>query len=217
MLRYILAAAVSLVPAAASAQLVQNGGFEDPVISDPCCNTVPPDSLPFWVATPNVNVVNGTFNNSGSPGPNLAYEGNQYLDLVGQGGTGSITQILIPTVVGQGYTLTFAYSHNLFTQIASASASFSIDTLMGTVTHSTGDSTNLDWRIGGGTFTATGAFATLNFTNLTGGVNEGIFLDAVSLTAVPEPATWAMMLVGFGVIGFAMRRGKQAPGLGQLA
>lgn len=27
--------------------------------------------------------------------------------------------------------------------------------------------------------------------------------------AVPEPATWAMMLIGFGAIGFAMRRRKQ--------
>src|SRR5215204_2675669 len=28
--------------------------------------------------------------------------------------------------------------------------------------------------------------------------------------AVPEPATWAMMLVGFGAVGFAMRR-RQKP------
>ena len=27
--------------------------------------------------------------------------------------------------------------------------------------------------------------------------------------AFPEPATWAMMLFGFGAIGFAMRRRKQ--------
>ena len=27
--------------------------------------------------------------------------------------------------------------------------------------------------------------------------------------AVPEPATWAMMLLGFGGIGFAMRRGRK--------
>lgn len=32
---------------------------------------------------------------------------------------------------------------------------------------------------------------------------------AVNNTAVPEPATWAMMVVGFGAVGFAMRR-KQA-------
>lgn len=216
MLRYLLAAAaIVLVPASASAQ-VTNGGFELPVIAGPCCNTVPPDPLPGWVATPNVNVVVGTFNNTGSPGPNLAYEGNQYLDLVGQGGTGSITQALIPTTPGQQYALTFAYSHNLFTQIASASASFSIDTLLGTITHNTGTNTNLDWQIFSGTFFATGTSATLNFTNLTGGVNEGIFLDAVTLAAVPEPATWAMMLIGFGAIGFAMRRGRKA-GLPQLA
>ena len=34
--------------------------------------------------------------------------------------------------------------------------------------------------------------------------------------AVPEPATWAMMLLGFGGIGFAMRRRRQ-PALTQIA
>jgi hypothetical protein len=35
---------------------------------------------------------------------------------------------------------------------------------------------------------------------------------------VPEPATWAMMLLGFGGIGMAMRRGRKADGkLLQLA
>lgn len=35
--------------------------------------------------------------------------------------------------------------------------------------------------------------------------------------SVPEPATWAMMLVGFGGIGFAMRRRKAAAVLPELA
>ena len=34
---------------------------------------------------------------------------------------------------------------------------------------------------------------------------------------VPEPATWAMMLIGFGAIGFAMRKGGRPSGLAQLA
>ena len=38
--------------------------------------------------------------------------------------------------------------------------------------------------------------------NLTLGRYDG----NVSFTAVPEPATWAMLLAGFGVVGFAMRR-----------
>jgi hypothetical protein len=32
----------------------------------------------------------------------------------------------------------------------------------------------------------------------------------VSLAAVPEPSTWALMLAGFGMVGYAMRRRKLA-------
>jgi len=41
-------------------------------------------------------------------------------------------------------------------------------------------------------------------------LNTQGFSDAVVIptTAVPEPATWAMMLLGFGAIGFALRRRK---------
>jgi hypothetical protein len=35
--------------------------------------------------------------------------------------------------------------------------------------------------------------------------------------AVPEPATWGMMLIGFGMIGAAMRRRRRQPGVGKLA
>jgi hypothetical protein len=34
---------------------------------------------------------------------------------------------------------------------------------------------------------------------------------------VPEPATWAMMLLGFGGIGMAMRRGRKTNRLAQVA
>ena len=36
-------------------------------------------------------------------------------------------------------------------------------------------------------------------------------------TVVPEPGTWAMMLMGFGAAGFAMRRRRRGNGLAQLA
>lgn len=35
---------------------------------------------------------------------------------------------------------------------------------------------------------------------------SGVFLSALTPGAVPEPATWGMMLLGFGLVGSAMRR-----------
>lgn len=37
------------------------------------------------------------------------------------------------------------------------------------------------------------------------------------VSAVPEPGTWAMMLLGFGAIGFSMRRRQRTATLAQLA
>lgn len=44
-------------------------------------------------------------------------------------------------------------------------------------------------------------------------------IDNIALVTggVPEPSTWAMMLLGFGAIGFAMRRRKSTQELSQLA
>lgn len=57
--------------------------------------------------------------------------------------------------------------------------------------------------------------------NFSSNVNDvaGPILDNVSLSmasapvggAVPEPATWGMMILGFGVVGGAMRRRRPAP------
>jgi hypothetical protein len=41
--------------------------------------------------------------------------------------------------------------------------------------------------------------------------------NASFVQAVPEPATWAMMLVGFGGIGVAMRRRRRGIALAQIA
>jgi ABC-type amino acid transport substrate-binding protein len=39
-----------------------------------------------------------------------------------------------------------------------------------------------------------------------GGVPAGFGIRLDTAGSVPEPATWAMMLVGFGAVGFSMRR-----------
>ena len=46
------------------------------------------------------------------------------------------------------------------------------------------------------------------------GINDGgnndVALAALSVSAVPEPATWLMMIMGFGLVGVASRRRKSA-------
>lgn len=59
----------------------------------------------------------------------------------------------------------------------------------------------------------------LNFTGsgaLTGGTARSgnapgtyAYIRSGSITAIPEPASWAMMITGFGLIGGSMRRGKR--------
>ncbi|MGL4541450.1 MAG: PEPxxWA-CTERM sorting domain-containing protein, partial [Polymorphobacter sp.] len=34
-------------------------------------------------------------------------------------------------------------------------------------------------------------------------------LDNVSVTAVPEPASWALLIGGFGLVGSALRRARK--------
>ncbi|MDE2388323.1 MAG: DUF642 domain-containing protein [Betaproteobacteria bacterium] len=53
---------------------------------------------------------------------------------------------------------------------------------------------------------ATGSYSVI-FQN-SGGDNVGALLDNVSVTAVPEPETYAMLLTGLGLLGFAARRRK---------
>ena len=55
---------------------------------------------------------------------------------------------------------------------------------------------------------------TLSYNGLNNNGDNTAFIDAVSLAAVPEPATWGMMILGFMGMGLAMRRQRRA---GKLA
>ncbi|WP_293901267.1 PEPxxWA-CTERM sorting domain-containing protein [Phenylobacterium sp.] len=55
---------------------------------------------------------------------------------------------------------------------------------------------------------ATGAFQSIGTLDrrVPRPLNTGTFSGSLNLPAVPEPATWAMMILGFGLTGTAMRR-----------
>nr|WP_243450482.1 PEPxxWA-CTERM sorting domain-containing protein [Polymorphobacter glacialis] len=68
-----------------------------------------------------------------------------------------------------------------------------------------------------------GSFFDLNFASagiksfsiyqITTGTGDGIVLENFGFTAgtaVPEPASWALLIAGFGLTGAAMRRRRQA-------
>jgi hypothetical protein len=70
------------------------------------------------------------------------------------------------------------------------------------------------------------AFTTLSgITNLFYSFNDGTatnirqvrIIPAEGPNAVPEPATWAMMLLGFGAMGFAVRHSRRKALLAQIA
>jgi hypothetical protein len=68
------------------------------------------------------------------------------------------------------------------------------------------------WMTQSFTYMATSSSEVLSF--LAQGGPNGLppvgLLDGVSLTAVPEPATWAMLVLGFAGLGFAgYRRAKK--------
>ena len=62
------------------------------------------------------------------------------------------------------------------------------------------------------------ALSTLTFAAVGTSDSLGGYLDNIRLTAaVPEPSTWAMMLIGFGAIGFSMRRRRKTLALTSLS
>jgi hypothetical protein len=70
------------------------------------------------------------------------------------------------------------------------------------------------WHLMNFTFVAQTASQTLSFLAAgtpTGNLPPVAFLDGVSLTAVPEPTAWGLMILGFGAAGAMIRRRRTTP------
>jgi choice-of-anchor C domain-containing protein len=72
------------------------------------------------------------------------------------------------------------------------------------------DKLNMGWVLKSFSFVANGTTSTLTFVDTDTGP-YGPALDNVSVVAVPEPATWAMMILGFFGIGFMAYRRTSSP------
>ncbi len=196
---------------AQAASLIANGGFE--------ASSSTTQTPTGWT---NIGPANGIIPYS-AVSSQPVYEGVNFYSLGGVGTNGlssigvGISQT-VATVIGNTYRLTFGYSGengpNLETvlgvSIGSTTTPFQvISTNTGFFTRPFTTAT-LDYVA---TSTLTPISFTLLATNEVGLIgNNDPLIDGVSFEqiavggAVPEPATWAMMIVGFGAVGGMMRR-----------
>ncbi|WP_256731598.1 choice-of-anchor C family protein [Sphingomonas sp. dw_22] len=195
----VVAIAATVLPAAANAQAFQNGGFEFGTAPG-SFSTVGAGSgaITGWtVGGAGVDYI-GSYWNAG--------EGSRSIDLSGNG-AGSIAQTF-DTILHQAYSVTFLLAGNpdgapVVKNIdvgatGNATASYTLD--------SSGTGRNaMGWTSYTYNFVAAGTSTTLSFASRDSSP-YGAALDGVSVTAVPEPAVWGMMIGGFGLAGMALRR-----------
>ena len=119
----------------------------------------------------------------------------------------------LPTNGGSGYSVTnFTSLPGQFNTILATLSLFSNpdgmlvsgdEALLATSSTPGGNSLALAWGAAnsGSYYLAVGG--------LTNGTQGGIYTGAISVTAVPEPETYAMMLAGLGALGFLARRRRK--------
>lgn len=207
----IAIAAVGLAAAPASAVSIVNGSFE--LGTDPGASF----TTEFAGSTDITGWTVGGFNGVDYIGGYwMASEGVRSIDLSGLGTGGSVSQQLA-TIVGNSYTVTFDLSGN---PDAGVDTKFSVISISGSAPEiqtydvlATNSRTNMNWESRSYTFTAFSALSTLTFASAEPSP-FGPALDNVGIidngggsgVTVPEPATWAMLVLGFGFVGASVRR-----------
>jgi hypothetical protein len=218
----ILAGLVAATLACENAQadnLVLNGGFEDPAAG----STAPSgggsyttfNAIADWTVTGGPSGGGGViWLSNGAYGITTPF-GNNFVDLTGTEDRQPFYTIsqTISTVAGANYTLTFDIGVDNDNGSFSAPVSLlaSAGGTSATFTDSSTDPGTGNFSPFSLNFTATGSSTLISFEGLTG--DQYLGLDNVSVdgvtSAVPEPSTWAMMILGFCGLGFMAYRRKQ--------
>ncbi|MDP1027561.1 PEPxxWA-CTERM sorting domain-containing protein [Sphingomonas sp. KR1UV-12] len=213
---------------AANLNLVTNGGFESTTTTSSTGNFQIGNAgtVAGWTSTGGYNLLfnaaNATTGNAAGTyaytnkekmwAANASSQGGNFLALDGDStARGAVQQVINGLTIGQQYLLTFEWGAGQLQSRDGATTeqllvgfgndSFST-TILNNVSHGfTG------WNTVSRTFTATSTSQVLSFLSI--GTPNGLppiaTLDNVAMTAVPEPATWAMMLVGFAMVGATAR------------
>ncbi len=181
---------------AAPVNLINNGSFEANAVGNGSYTIV--SSVAGWTVGPNGLEIRN--NVAGS-----AFSGGNYVELDTTGNSW-ISQTL-NTVMGATYTLSFSYANRPdFRSVASNGIDWSIGSLNGLV----GNNATTTWQTYTTTFTGTGSPMTLRFAAAGLSDSYGTSLDNISVSAVPEPQSLALLLAGLGVMGVVVRRRQGA-------
>jgi hypothetical protein len=193
----LLVVYAAVLHSAAAADLVSDGGFESATAG--AYTGAIGDG---WIATQGeIGILNNSF------GDGTAHSGQQFADLDALFANNELSQTL-STVPGQVYRVSFWLSDD--TGGNPLQVNFGATPLF--------DGTTPD--LGSGNYAlltfnvvATSSTSNLSFTSKFANGGVGAVIDDVSVTAtsVPEPTTWAMMLIGFGALAWFSTRISLAP------
>ena len=194
---YLALLAVLLSPMAVNADLIVNGGFEDPDISTGTFDVF--GAITGWYVTTGAGIEIQD-NIAGSP-----FEGDQFVELDSYSNSGMAQDV--GTSSGLFYELVFAFSAR--PNVSATSNSIDIfwgGAFLDSITANGVGLSDTSWTTYNYTVMATDDLSVLAFRATGTSDSLGGYLDGVSLVAVPEPGTLALISLGLLGLGLSRRR-----------
>ena len=211
-------------PACAAVNLIVNGGFETPATPTGSFTTYGGGAnLGGWTVTgTNRSAAVQTLSNTYAEGPLTfnSFAGQAALDLSGQNNAGPTSGVFqtVETVVGQRYDLSFWVGN----AAGGAGGNYKLpstvnlqinDAPVSPFTNSDVTLNGVNWRLFTTTFWAASDHTSIGFFNGTPLGDAYTGLDNVRLVAgIPEPQSWALMILGFGGVGAMLRSRRWSRG-----
>jgi hypothetical protein len=206
-MRTLLLAAVGAVAFAgtanAAAVITFDEGLATPSLNYTVIDTFD-DLSGVTVNSGTVLIKNPPSDGQGAPPANSVPAGTSYLSVLGGG---SATINFAPGVRAFQFDWGSIDSYNTLTVTSTAGVSVFVPGSMSFPNDANGNQSAPGTN---GRFTVRGSTAGETFVSMTLASSSNSFeIDNLATGVIPEPATWAMLITGFGLVGAAMRRQRQ--------